>query len=83
MHQRLVAISGRCPDYRPKVSRALKEGESFPSEGDLFHVEELGGTMLISDVNDDNACFFLRTDLVEGLRDTHGWREDEAALQVA
>lgn len=83
MSFRIVAISASCPDYRPKVSRPLKEHETVPHEGHMYYILELLEDVFIHEVNNDTACFFWPRGQVEQLRDRNGWDEVESASKAA
>lgn len=77
MGQRIVAISGSCPDYQPRVSRPLKPRETFPlQEGSRFFVEELLTDVCILEISNNRAMFFWPTAEVEQLRDQHNWEQE-------
>ncbi len=77
MQKRIIAVSGDTfPGCLPRVSRPLRDHETFPGESENFYVEELQEGFYIMDVTADAAVFYVLKAVAERLRDTYNWSEE-------
>jgi hypothetical protein len=81
MQKRIIAISGDTfPGCSPRVSRPLREHETFPVESESFYVEELQEGFCVMDVTADTAVFYVLKAVAEQLRDKYNWSEESVSV---